>query len=184
MLREAVEADRERVRRWRNHPQVREWSLSQHEITAAEHLRWWTVVMADPNRRVLVYHHRTAPAGIVTFDIGEVSGPEASDTDSPEVGALGARWGFFLDVDGLERRGELVPAWVGLEREAIRYAFDTVGVRRLGGEVLAANTPVLALHQRFGFVPTRHYQRDIAGRVHDVVYLELTDDPRRGKSDG
>ena len=40
MLRPAAEADRDRVLAWRNHPQVRAVSLTQHEITPAEHAAW------------------------------------------------------------------------------------------------------------------------------------------------
>jgi hypothetical protein len=40
-LRRAEPADVERMRQWRNHPQVRSASLTTHEIGAAEHERWW-----------------------------------------------------------------------------------------------------------------------------------------------
>ncbi|SBT37557.1 GNAT family N-acetyltransferase [Micromonospora auratinigra] len=160
-LRPAGAADLDRIRRWRNHPQVRSVSLTRHEIGPDEHLAWWAAVEADPDRRVLVLLHRGCPAGVVTF--AGLTSPEAALT-----------WGFYLDVDGLEERGELLPAWLGLQRAAVAYAFDTLGARTLGGETLADNAPVLALHRRFGFRTVRSYQREIDGTPHQVVWTEMS----------
>src|SRR5262245_12285123 len=108
MLREAADADRDMVLRGRNHPLVRRASLTAHEIDPAEHDRWWSSVRADESRRLLIYEHGTTPSGVVTFT--------ASDAQT-------ATWGFYLDIEGLDRRGELRPAWIGIERESASYAF-------------------------------------------------------------
>ncbi len=158
MLRLARDGDRDLVLGWRNHPRVRQASFSTGEITPSEHARWWAAVRADPRRRVLVYCHDGAPAGVVTFRL-------------EDDGA--ATWGFYLDVDGLTGRGSLLPAWIGLERETIAYAFDELGACRLVGEVLARNAPVLALHQRFGFTRTAGYDRDVDGARQPVVEVQL-----------
>ncbi|MFG2057270.1 GNAT family N-acetyltransferase [Micromonospora sp. NPDC048930] len=160
-LRPAGAADLDRMRRWRNHPQVRGVSLTQHEIGPEEHLAWWEAVRADPDRRVLIHLHHGRPAGVVTFT--GVASTEKALT-----------WGFYLDIDGLEERGELLPAWLGLQRAAIAHAFDTLGARTLGGETLADNTPVLALHRRFGFRIVRRYEREIDGTPHQVVWTEVS----------
>ncbi|MFG1951443.1 UDP-4-amino-4,6-dideoxy-N-acetyl-beta-L-altrosamine N-acetyltransferase [Micromonospora sp. NPDC048830] len=159
-LRPAENADLETILRWRNHPRVREVSLTRHEISPAEHAAWWAVVRTDPDRRLLVHEHRGEPCGVVTF----------SGVDSPEKALT---WGFYLDVEGLDARGQLMPAWLSLERAAIAYAFDTLGARTLGGETLATNRPVLALHRRFGFEIVRRYERDVDGTPHQVVWTEL-----------
>lgn len=160
-LRPVGDADLDRIRRWRNHPQVRAVSLTRHEIGAAEHLAWWTAVRADPDRRVLVHLHDGSPAGVVTFS--GVASPERAFT-----------WGFYLDIAGLDARGELLPAWMSLQRAAIAHAFDVLGARTLGGETLADNTPVLALHRRFGFRVVRRYERDIDGEPHQIVWTEMS----------
>ncbi|GAA1792230.1 UDP-4-amino-4,6-dideoxy-N-acetyl-beta-L-altrosami ne N-acetyltransferase [Luedemannella flava] len=159
VLRTATGADRDAVLAWRNHPQVRQASLTRHEIGPVEHARWWAAVRADPTRRVLIYERRGTPAGVVTF---------AHLDDDVAV------WGFYLDVASLEAAGELLPAWLELERAAVDYAFRELGVTALGGETLAWNTPVIALHKRFGFAVTRTYVVDVDGRPEEVVWTQLT----------
>lgn len=158
MLRSVRDDDLPVMRRWRNHPRVRAASFATHEITEEEHARWWAATRADTDRHVLIYHHDGAAAGVVSY-----AGL------SPES----AYWGFYLDLDGLERSGALLPAWVGLERAAIEHAFGPLGLTALHGEVLADNEPVRRLHRRFGFAEVRVYQRDVDGEPRDVVALEL-----------
>ncbi|WP_433688739.1 GNAT family N-acetyltransferase [Micromonospora carbonacea] len=160
-LRPAREADLATILRWRNHPQVREVSLTRHEIGPAEHAAWWAGVRVDPDRRVLVHEHLGQPCGVVTFS--GVTSPDRALT-----------WGFYLDVEGLDARRALLPAWLSLEEAAIAYAFGTLGARTLGGETLATNRPVLALHRRFGFTIVRRYERDVDGTPHQVVWTQLS----------
>src|SRR5699024_7834902 len=108
MLRPATEADRESVRVWRNHPEVRAVSLTQHEIGPEEHSAWWDRVANDPTKAVLVYERGGIPAGVVSlWDI------------DPQAGSLW--WGYYLDNEGLGARGELLPAWIQIQREAVKY---------------------------------------------------------------
>ena len=159
MLREATQSDLEKIRRWRNHPRVRSSSIFTAEITPEGHARWWAEVQADESRQALVFSHAGNDAGVVLFN----------DHDRT---ARTAEWGFFLDVDGLESRSELMPAWVELEREAVRYAFEELMVQEIGGRTLAWNRPVLALHKRLGFivVPERGYETVIDGSPQRVVW--------------
>lgn len=161
MLRDAHEDDLPAMRHWRNHPRVRATSFTTHEITPDEHSRWWRATRVDGTRRVLVYQHAGAPAGVVTYT---------------GIAGGAAYWGYYLDLDGLERHGELLPAWVGLERAAIEHAFGPLGLSLLRGEVLAGNEPVLRLHRRFGFAETGSYRRDVDGVLRDVVTIELRKD--------
>ncbi|GAA2634228.1 GNAT family N-acetyltransferase [Actinomadura fulvescens] len=158
MLRDVSDADLGALRRWRNHPEVRRASFTTHEIGELEHRRWWERVRADPARRVLVYEHRSTPCGVVTF-----SG----------IDGAGAWWGFYLDLDGLDASGELLPAWLGLERAAIAHAFGPLGLRVLRGEVLAANEAVLRFHRRCGFSETGRHVREIDGEERVVVRMEI-----------
>ncbi|GAA0798983.1 GNAT family N-acetyltransferase [Spirilliplanes yamanashiensis] len=151
MLRPAADADRDPVLAWRNHPEVRQASFTTHEIGAADHAAWWAGGGRD---RILIFEYAGRPAGVVTI--------EADGT-----------WGYYLDVAGLTERREFLPAWLELEREAIGYAFDVLGLERLTGETLAWNTPVLALHRRFGFRETDRHQRPVDGVPQEVVRTEL-----------
>ncbi|HEX6470985.1 MAG TPA: GNAT family N-acetyltransferase [Streptosporangiaceae bacterium] len=164
MLREATDADRDMVLCWRNHPHVRGASFTRHEIGPGEHERWWSSMRADPARWLLIYEHGGAPSGVVTFVTDAVSDA--------------ATWGFYLDIEGLNRRGELLPAWIGIERESASFAFDKIGVSVLRGDVLASNAAVRRLHRRCGFVEIGAYIRTIDGTPREVVQIELRRAPR------
>lgn len=167
MLRVAVDADVEMIRSWRNHSQVRRASIMRAEITPEGHREWWKRVSADPRAHVLIFEYAEAPAGVVTF----------KDHDPA---TCTAEWGFFLDVDRLKARGELLAAWIELERAAVAYGFDVLGLAVLGGRSLASNAAVLELHRRNGFVvvPERGYTTEIDGTPQQVVWTELRADER------
>ncbi|MGL5861710.1 MAG: GNAT family N-acetyltransferase, partial [Phycicoccus sp.] len=98
MLRPATDDDRDAVLRWRNHPEVRAMSLTQHVISADEHAAWWAAVATDDQVLVTIYERGGIPSGVVTyFDL--------------DRGAGTGWWGYYLDNDGLAERGELLPAW-------------------------------------------------------------------------
>lgn len=160
-LRPVDAGDLDRMRRWRNHPQVRGMSLTQHEISSAEHRAWWSAVHEEPDREVLIYLHDERPAGVLTFT--GVTSPDRAIT-----------WGYYLDIEGLAARGELLRAWLGLQRAGINHALGPLAARTLGGETLADNRPVLALHQRSGFRVVRRYERNIDGQTRQVVWTELS----------
>ena len=162
MLRPATDADLDAMRAWRNHPQVRAVSLTQHEIAAEEHAAWWAKTKDDPTRRVLVYELSGVPSGVVSFF--DVEGGEAM-------------WGFYLDLDGLEARGQTLIAWTKVGREAVAYAFDELGVQVLRGEVLGANESVRKMNSLWGFTETGP-RPSPAGDAYD---LELRVENRKGR---
>ncbi|MEU6716275.1 GNAT family N-acetyltransferase [Nonomuraea sp. NPDC046802] len=158
MLRGVRDDDLPVMRRWRNHPRVRAASFATHEIAEDEHARWWAATRADAGRLVLIYEHDGVSAGVVSYT---------------GLSSESATWAFYLDLDGLERSGTLLRAWIGLERAAIDHAFGPLGLRVLRGEVLADNEPVRILHKRFGFVEVESYQRDVDGVPRDIVAIQL-----------
>ena len=115
MLRPATDADSPDVLRWRNHPEVRAVSLTQHEITEEEHAAYWAATRESDAREIYIYERHDVPSGVVTyFDIDREAGS--------------AWWGYYLDNDGLKERGELLPAWIEIQRQAKRLAFDELGL--------------------------------------------------------
>jgi RimJ/RimL family protein N-acetyltransferase len=167
MLRTATEADVDIIRRLRNQQANRDVSITSHEISADEHAAWWAKTSVDPSRRVLVYERDGATAGVVNF----------FDLD----GTSGA-WGFFLDADGLADRGETLPAWIEVMREATAYAFDELGLDVLTGEVLEHNAVVRQMNRRFRFVEGTPEVRYADGRELTVIPISLRkQDRRQGK---
>ncbi|MFC0509137.1 GNAT family N-acetyltransferase [Micromonospora costi] len=152
---------------WRNQEINRQASKTSHVITADEHARWWAVVRTDPTRRVLVYVRDGVPSGVVTFFDLRVSGP-----------ATGS-WGFYLDADGLAARGETLPAWLEVMREAVDHAFDDLGLDRLEGEVLGHNAVVRQMNRRFRFVEGTPRTEISDGREITVIPISLDRANRR-----
>jgi len=146
---------------WRNHPDVRAASLHQHVISAQEHRSWWASTMSDPSRRVLIYEREDNPSGVVTFFDHDLATQSAS-------------WGYYLDVVGLDERGQTLLAWFEVQRQAVQYAFDELGLDVLEGEVLASNQAVRRLNRRQRFAEVETYQRDIDGTPTDVIRIRLT----------
>ena len=168
MLRAATEDDVDTIRRLRNQQANRDVSITAHEITADEHAAWWAKASVDPTRRVLIYTRDGATAGVVNF----------FDLDGPS-----GAWGFFLDADGLAERGETLPAWIEVMREATAYAFDDLDLEVLTGEVLEHNTVVRQMNRRFRFVEGTPQTRYADGREIRVIPISLREhDRRKGKS--
>ncbi len=168
MLRQATDDDVDTIRALRNQKANRDVSLTAHEISAAEHVAWWSKASVDPARRVLIYDRDGRAAGVVNFFDLELDA-------SPRTGA----WGFFLDADGLAERGETLPAWIEVMKEAVGYAFDTLGLDELTGEVLEHNTVVRQMNRRFRFTEGEPEYRYADGRDLVVLPIKLTKDNRR-----
>ncbi len=166
MLRPATDSDIDQIRTWRNHPTVRAVSVTDHEITEAEHAAWFARVRARASDRVLIFVHDGVDAGVVTF--------AAIDPVSSS-----ATWGFYLDVDGHEERGTALSAWLDVCREALDYGFGELDLRVLHGEVLEHNIVVRRMNRRFGFVEGEAESRDIDGRTVRVLPIHLNRDDRR-----
>jgi RimJ/RimL family protein N-acetyltransferase len=164
MLRSATEDDVGTIRRLRNQQANREVSITSHEISADEHAAWWAKASVDPTRRVLIYERDGTTAGVVNFF--DIEGPTAA-------------WGFFLDADGLAERGETLPAWIEVMREATAYAFDVLGLELLTGEVLAHNTVVRQMNRRFRFTEGTPEVRYADGRELTVIPISLRKQDRR-----
>ena len=158
MLRPATDADQENVRTWRNHDEVRAVSLTQHVISADEHAAWWANTKDNPSRHVLIYERGGVPSGVVTF----------FDLD---VDAKTSWWGYYLDNDGLTARGELLPAWIQIQREAVKYADAELGLDSLDAEVLEINEGVRRFNKRNGFTELETQNREIGGEDVAVIHV-------------
>ncbi|MFI9644237.1 GNAT family N-acetyltransferase [Micromonospora sp. NPDC051925] len=167
MLREATADDVNLMLSWRNQETNRQVSKTSHEITAAEHAAWWSRVRVDPSHRLLMYVHDDLPVGVVTFFDLRLSGPRTGS------------WGFYLDADGLADRGLTLPAWLGVMRAAVDYAFDVLALDRLDGEVLAHNTVVRQMNRRFRFVEGTERRETYGGQEVTVIPISLARENRR-----
>lgn len=158
MLRAATDADREPVRVWRNHPDVRAVSLTRDVISPEDHQKYWDSLRDNETRKVFMYERGGVPAGVVTFF-------------NIDRAAKSAMWGYYLDNEGLTARGELLPAWIEIQRDAVKLADGELDLDTLDGEVLDANAAVRRMNTRNGFVEVSAEERIIDGEpavVHTI----------------
>ena len=155
-LRDICDADLPLMLDWRNAPSVRANMFTQHVITLDEPLAWWGRTHVRVDQSYFIYEHSGVAYGVVAFT--------SIDRES-----CNACWAFYADPaapQGIGARMELL---------ALERAFSLLKLHKVCCEVFAFNTPVLRLHQKFGFQieGTLRDQRAVNGVHHDVVRLGL-----------
>jgi UDP-4-amino-4,6-dideoxy-N-acetyl-beta-L-altrosamine N-acetyltransferase len=150
-----TEEDLQQVLFWRNHPDVRRYMYSQHEISLEEHARWFSRASQDPGRHLLLFEIDRIPRGF--FQTHQIAS-----------GGI-AEWGFYAAPDAPKGAGR------ALGEAALQYAFETVGLHKLCGQALAHNERSIHFHlslgfQREGFLRQQHFDGE---RYHDVMCFGL-----------
>lgn len=132
ILREIKDSELELMLSWRNQPAVRENMYNTHQISLAEHLSWWGNIKGSELHRYFMYEFQGKPLGIVGF-----IGIDCSNQNSS--------WAFYAAPDAPKGTGGR------MEVLALEYAFNELKLHKLCCEVLAFNTPVIKMHEKFGF---------------------------------
>ena len=150
-VRRMSEEDLVLVLSWRNHPEVRRYMYTQHEISLEEHTRWFARASHDPERHLLVFEIDKTPRGFI--NIHQIAN-----------GGI-AHWGFYAAPDAPKGSGR------PLGQAALRYAFEAVGLHKLCGQALVFNERSIRFHldlgfQREGVLRQQHFDGQ---QYHDVV---------------
>lgn len=158
VLRPVAASDSDRLLTWRNRPEVARWMYSDHEISAAEHARWFAGAIADARRRYWVIEADGQPVGLANlYDLSLEHGRTS--------------WAYYLAEPST--RGQGIGAFV--EYWVIEHVFGELGLDKLWCEVLIDNEAVWKLHEGFGFQREAlfrgHVRKD--GAPADVVGLGL-----------
>jgi len=117
---------------WRNAPNVRANMYTRHEISLDEHLAWWSRIQQRVDQRYFMYELDGIPLGIIGFNNIDLANHNSS-------------WAFYASPDAPKGTGSK------MEFLALEYAFDELNLHKIYCEVLAFNTPVIKLHQKYGF---------------------------------
>ncbi|BAP80154.1 pseudaminic acid biosynthesis N-acetyltransferase [Pseudomonas sp. MT-1] len=154
-IRLMTHADLDKVRVWRNHPGVRRYMYTQHEISLEEHEQWFANASKDPARHLLIFEIGSLPLGFV--NIHKVLPGGIAD------------WGFYVAPDAAKGTGRL------LGQAALRYAFAEAKMYKVCGQALAYNERSTRFHQALGFqeegvLRQQHYNGQ---QYHDVVCFGL-----------
>jgi UDP-4-amino-4,6-dideoxy-N-acetyl-beta-L-altrosamine N-acetyltransferase len=147
--------DLARVLAWRNHPNVRDFMLSQRDIGAEEHRQWFERCMETGSKRLLIFEAGGEAMGFVSFN-------------APDPGGI-TEWGFYSRPDAPKGTGQKLGA------VAIRHAFEELDVHKIFGRTLGNNPRSIRCHQRLGFkqegvLRDQHFG---TGRYHDIVCFGL-----------
>ena len=116
---------------WRNHPNVRRFMFTQHEIRPEEHQQWFEKVRQDSTRRLLIVEDGKAPLGFVQLSNVEVGGV--------------AGWGFYACPEAPKGSGRK------LGQVALKYAFEHERLHKLCGQAIETNIASIAFHKSLGF---------------------------------
>lgn len=155
LIRPMVRADLERVLAWRNHPDVRRYMYTQHEITLDEHQCWFERTLPDPKKHLLIFEENHQPLGFVNFN---------------EAGQGGiVDWGFYAAPDAPKGSGRQ------LGRAALNHAFSQLKFHKVCGQALAYNQRSIQFHQSLGFeqegiLRDQHFDGE---RYHHVICFGL-----------
>lgn len=131
-LRAIADNELEMMLSWRNAPDVRRNMYTRHEISLDEHLAWWSRTHARRDQRYFMYERAHTPLGIVAFT-------------GIDTGNKNSSWAFYAAPEAPRGSGSR------MELLALDEAFLVMRLHKLSCEVLAFNTPVIKLHQKFGF---------------------------------
>ena len=130
-IRLMTEDDLSMVLSWRNHPDVRRFMLSTHEITFTEHRNWFAQAKYDKTRRLLIIESSKQAFGFVQFSKVENNGA--------------ADWGFYLSPEAPKGSGRILGV------RSLNFAFQNLNLKKVSGQVISSNLASIKFHRRMGF---------------------------------
>jgi UDP-4-amino-4,6-dideoxy-N-acetyl-beta-L-altrosamine N-acetyltransferase len=148
VLRRLRYEDIEKVRQWRNSPQVNQFMESRDHITPDAQERWF--MSLDPARQLFYIAEANGdPVGVVNFK-------------NLDVLELTAESGIYLADPGMRGRGLGRCVYMAL----LDHGFDRLGLQTVTARVLTDNHRSIRLHVSLGFrlVPGQ-------GSIYNQLYL-------------
>lgn len=130
-LRKMRENDLDVVLSWRNHPDVRHFMYTTHEITLDEHRRWFFQNDRSQSSDLLIYEQRGQPCGFANI----------TRTRCEAI----ADWGFYMAPGAMRGSGR------GLGQSVLDYAFKVLGLHKVCGQALGFNERSIRFHLSLGF---------------------------------
>jgi len=105
--------------------------FSQHEISEAEHRRWYEDSADNPDKHLTIFEVDEKAIGFVQFTL--------------LVGKAAADWGFYLAPETPNGTGKR------LGKTALSFAFTVLDLHKVCGQALTYNAASILFHQRLGF---------------------------------
>lgn len=157
-LRLLQEGDLEKVRDWRNSPEVAQYMYTEEHITKEQQKVWFNSIRDDKFSKYWIIEYDNKSLGLASLT-------NINSTTSS------CYWAFYLGDTTL--RGAGIGSKV--EFNILRYVFEELNLNKLRCEVLISNPKVVSMHEKFGFRREAYYRQHIKknGVFHDVIGLAM-----------
>ena len=141
-LRQASILDEEYLFAWRNHPKIRDVSFNKNEITWDQHHHWFSALLSNSQRVLLIGEYKNQSVGVVRFDL---------QNDSAEIS-------IYL-VQENESNGLGLPLIRSAEKWICKHRS---GIKKLNANVLESNKLSQGFFIKAGYIPvTRMYCKEL-----------------------
>ena len=114
---------------WRNHPLIREWMITRHEISREEHLSFIDKLKLRDESRYFLVKERLEPIGVISFCKITVESTEMGIYSGPNVKGKGK----------------------DLLKIIQEYAFNELKVNTIISQVMSQNKKAIRLYEMFKF---------------------------------
>jgi UDP-4-amino-4,6-dideoxy-N-acetyl-beta-L-altrosamine N-acetyltransferase len=154
-IRSVTQDDLPMLLRWRNHPSIRRFMFTQHEISIEEHLNWFAKAGQDPRRHLLIVEESHRPIGYVQFN-------------NVTAGGI-SHWGFYACPDAPKGSGKK------LGSVSLNHAFSELKLYKVCGQAIDINEASQAFHQSLGFKQegVLRDQHCLDGTYHSLICFGL-----------
>ncbi|WPM32353.1 UDP-4-amino-4,6-dideoxy-N-acetyl-beta-L-altrosamine N-acetyltransferase [Hydrogenobacter sp. T-2] len=151
------EEEIEMVRRWRNHPEVRRWMYTDHEISKEEHLSFIETLRHDKRNFYYLVYKVDKAVGVLSLT-------------KVDFRNCNAYFGIYANPEEKIHGAGLI-----LEKSAISLAFDVAQLHTLKLEVIEDNERVINFHKRMGFEEEGRLKEFVFkdGRWKDVIVMGI-----------
>jgi UDP-2,4-diacetamido-2,4,6-trideoxy-beta-L-altropyranose hydrolase len=141
-IREADLSDKKSLFAWRNHPEIRAVSFNKSEIMWQHHQDWFSALLADGNRVLLIGEYKNQPVGVVRLDLED------------DVAAVSI---YLVQKDGNVGMG--MPLLVSAEKWIFKHRKK---IKKLTAQVLEHNKVSQSFFVKAGFTPqNRTYFKEL-----------------------
>jgi UDP-4-amino-4,6-dideoxy-N-acetyl-beta-L-altrosamine N-acetyltransferase len=160
MLRPLSQSDLQQVLTWRNSDRVRSCMCNDSTISWSEHYKWYKESLKNPTIRIMICEFQDRPIGLI---------------NAAKIDSLNSKcsWGFYLGDMTASKKSGYVMSLLFLD-----FIFDSLGIRKVYGEVLGFNVNSLLFHKNLGFtqegILKKHFLRNDS--YVDFVLFGLLDD--------
>lgn len=148
----------EQVRQWRNLPAVKQYMLTERQISAEDQKKWFEKIKNDLTKKYWVVNVDGKDIGVVNLDNIDLENQRCT-------------WGVYIGEES--ERGKGVGQQV--ELHVMRYVFETLRLNKFWGQTLESNERMLAIHRKCGYTVEgtlrEHIYKD--QNFHNVVVVSI-----------